>query len=103
MCVLWHTIFNAVNLPKAVSGGALAIMSALVMAAGVVVVVAFRPATLSTANKVVGSPGYAFRPGSVIDNPLVQYERFGSLKCVLSPAWASRSVRLTAPTRHPSR
>ena len=101
MCVLWHTVFNAVNLPEAVSAGALATMSALVMAA--VVVVAFRPATLSTANKVVGSPGYAFRPGSVIDNPLVPYERFGSLEFVLSPAWASRSVRLTAPTRHPSR
>lgn len=56
MCILWHTTFNVVNLPEVVSAGALAIMSVLVMVAGVIVVMAFKPATLSPAPKQVGPP-----------------------------------------------
>lgn len=54
MCVLWHTAFNVVNVPEVVAPSALAIMSALVMVAGVVVVMVFKPATLSREAKVVG-------------------------------------------------
>ena len=54
MCVLWHTAFNVVNVPEVVAPSALAIMSALVMVAGVVVVMVFKHATLSREAKVVG-------------------------------------------------
>jgi len=47
MCVLWHTTFNMVNLPGVVSQIASAIMSGLVVSAGVLI--AFGPATLPTA------------------------------------------------------
>lgn len=47
MCVLWHTTLDMVALPDVVSQIALAIMSALVVSAGVVA--AFGPAILPTA------------------------------------------------------
>jgi hypothetical protein len=54
MYVLWHTAFEVVNLLKVVSVGALGIMSILMTVARMLVVVVFKPATLSPKAKQVG-------------------------------------------------